>query len=819
MPLLPGKSKATVSGNIRELMATGKYPQRQAIAIALSNARRHPRKLASGGIGDFDALSPIGGIAGADMDPETLRGLGSAAATYDESGRPLSPDMMGEAKAVLPSKEWTRSMAFGKPMSDTPEWVHGLEQASNYGTLAGGPMIGAIKAFHGSPHDFNAFDMSKIGTGEGAQVYGHVLYFAENQGVAKQYRNDLAHKGNKVFTPQGGEMPASLFYGDDATKKAFRALKDAGSYDVARQRLATELDNVKSWGKTGEDTAAALSKLDELKAAGYDAKAGGVTYEVSIDADPEHFLDWDKPLSEQPKAVQEALAKTPGIAPEYLKSKVLTGGNLVPKNPDAMEALRAAGIKGIRYADQGSRIFDADAQGMIKNYGSREKALEIAQKRLAAASTASDRKGWTKTVQALEKPQTSNYVVFDDKIINIDKIYERGGMLAQGGLAAYKSGGKASGDRSFVKLAQRLLQQKGLYTGKIDGIAGTDTRAAINAFQKAAGMPVTGTMTADTLDALKAPPLPRPRPAAGIASMGEMVPTTGGINLPPDAPFVSADKEGDLSAMMAARIDRNWDEQAKKDDLAQYYDARKMDLRNQGPPLPPSRGFASDPTMTAMPGLGAAIAASPRAVHPVFGNADPTRTEQDTGMMSPEDALLIRKKAATLHGMDPTADNFAKGGRAKPAMVKPPKPVHVGMIKSSTPGRTDRLPMAVPKDSYVVPADVIGGLGQGNSDAGAKIVNDMLHPHRMKLRLVGARHKPGLAFGKAPHGMAAGGPADAGEPVDIIAAGGEMVIPPDDVLAVGGGDMKEGHRLFDQFVLGARKQIAQRMMRLAPPKR
>lgn len=43
MPLKKGSSKATISGNIRELMHTGKYPQKQAIAIAFSEARR-PKK-------------------------------------------------------------------------------------------------------------------------------------------------------------------------------------------------------------------------------------------------------------------------------------------------------------------------------------------------------------------------------------------------------------------------------------------------------------------------------------------------------------------------------------------------------------------------------------------------------------------------------------------------------------------------------------------------------------------------------------------------------------------------------------------------------
>jgi hypothetical protein len=42
-----------------------------------------------------------------------------------------------------------------------------------------------ILAYHGSPYSFDKFDASKIGTGEGAQAYGHGLYFAENEGVAR----------------------------------------------------------------------------------------------------------------------------------------------------------------------------------------------------------------------------------------------------------------------------------------------------------------------------------------------------------------------------------------------------------------------------------------------------------------------------------------------------------------------------------------------------------------------------------------------------------------------------------------------------------
>src|SRR5512147_2394588 len=48
--------------------------------------------------------------------------------------------------------------------------------------------------YHGSPHKFDKFDASKIGTGEGAQAYGHGLYFAENPKVAKEYAINLANR-------------------------------------------------------------------------------------------------------------------------------------------------------------------------------------------------------------------------------------------------------------------------------------------------------------------------------------------------------------------------------------------------------------------------------------------------------------------------------------------------------------------------------------------------------------------------------------------------------------------------------------------------
>lgn len=47
-------------------------------------------------------------------------------------------------------------------------------------------------AWHGSPHDFDEFDLGAIGTGEGNQAHGWGLYFAKDRKVSKQYKDVLS---------------------------------------------------------------------------------------------------------------------------------------------------------------------------------------------------------------------------------------------------------------------------------------------------------------------------------------------------------------------------------------------------------------------------------------------------------------------------------------------------------------------------------------------------------------------------------------------------------------------------------------------------
>ena len=240
-----------------------------------------------------------------------------------------------------------------------------------------------ITAYHGSPHDFERFDMSKIGTGEGAQAYGHGLYFAEAEPVAMEYRDkltgvDLSPFENIGLAPHHVKAAESYVKTSDPTQSEVAA-KDFANWVGVRH-------------------------TPELTEAFKSAKKQGHMYEVHINAHPDHFLDWDKPFHEQSEHVKRSLRSIPefddrvaryGVLDPNHKSKISLGEfinrGVLPHSydksgPEFSKAYHAAGIKGVKYLDQGSRWGD-------------------------------------------KKDPTRNYVVFDDKLVNVKRKYEKGGIV------------------------------------------------------------------------------------------------------------------------------------------------------------------------------------------------------------------------------------------------------------------------------------------------------------------------------------------------------------------------------------------------------
>lgn len=152
---------------------------------------------------------------------------------------------------------------------------------------------------------------------------------------------------------------------------------------------------------------------------------------------------------------------------------------------------------------------------------------------------------------------------------------------------------------------------------------------------------------------------------------------------------------------------------------------------------------------------------------------------------------------------------FAAGGA--------PKKPHSGFLHSPVPGRTDKLPISVKGGAYVLPADHVSALGQNNSLAGAEIVNKTFRlgpygstPTKLRGTKVSVPHLD-LRRSKFAEGGAA-------EDVPIVAAGGEIVIPPEAIIERF-GDLEKGHRALDRWVLDTRRKHIATLKSLKPPKK
>ncbi len=266
-----------------------------------------------------------------------------------------------------------------------------------------------ITAYHGSPHSFDRFDMSKIGTGEGAQAYGHGLYFAENEGVAKSYRDALSldagfsYKGKTGMTRDEVSKAIDADYG---RKYLDNVVTPAGVAD----QFMDELIYGASTRPMKPERAALRDELSGL----ISKSDPGSMYQVRIDADPADFLDWDAPLSGQSQKVRAALdydkvtqqaaqidaeiaalrdavraqGRTPAEADKAAMSELMRKRSdvvgqgvqsLAPATPEQTQGLLDKGIVGVKYKDAGSRaagdgsrnyvVFDDKLISILKKYG------------------------------------------------------------------------------------------------------------------------------------------------------------------------------------------------------------------------------------------------------------------------------------------------------------------------------------------------------------------------------------------------------------------------------------------------------------------
>ena len=240
-----------------------------------------------------------------------------------------------------------------------------------------------IKAYHAGPHEFDKFDMSKIGTGEGTQMEGRGLYFGEQEDVARFYRES---------TPK------------EELARILRAAQPDLRPEQQRRLVEDIAEIVKSEG------VAALDEYDPPRgfenawnaAVPHVKNRGGLTghmYEVDIAAEPDQFIDLNRTIGEQSAAIRDALhrvGRDPDVAvPRVADDMKPRDLRAILKSEDGVNKLRAHGVAGIRYLDGNS---------------------------------------------AMAGEGSSNYVVFDDSLVKILRKYGLAGLTAGLGATALGSG-------------------------------------------------------------------------------------------------------------------------------------------------------------------------------------------------------------------------------------------------------------------------------------------------------------------------------------------------------------------------------------------
>lgn len=211
--------------------------------------------------------------------------------------------------------------------------------------------------------------------------------------------------------------------------------------------------------------------------------------------------------------------------------------------------------------------------------------------------------------------------------------------------------------------------------------------------------------------------------------------------------------------------------------------------------------------------------------HAAGGEADTDAQLQQAG--AGKGYLSQQSKSATTAGAVFRAEGGDMGLSSFPGTPPPGASIFSGPVRSSVPGRTDRHNMQVQVGSYVIPADVVSGLGQGNTEAGHAQLSSFfpkpMHGH-------GSGHKPHgvhMPHVKLPH-HAEGGPTPMAAPddpdqsedpelTDVVVAGGEHILTPDQIKGAF-GDLDYGHKVLKNWVLHERGKINKEQAKLPGPK-
>lgn len=336
-----------------------------------------------------------------------------------------------------------------------------------------------IRGWHGGVEDFDKFDLSKAGTGQGQAVYGHGVYIGGAEPIGMRYRDLVASR--KGLESKIGDTSLPDYYLQLQARQ-----KTMNPWSGEAMKLSEKMDVIERMMLHKEPPETILGRKLSLaltpEAQGWlrgtvipKYKPAGKMYEVNINASPQEFISWDQgitpnnPLAPVLDDVYRTVFKAKGVDEYRVPSEIQFTGNRYYKDladllgkRGASETLREAGIKGIKAKEMDELPFQ-------KFLGFKQKELQAASQALEKAKPDSyEGKALQAYSESLRKDisdlkeknvPVDNYVVFDDKLIDILRKY---GLIGAAGAAGY---GLMDPDS-----AQAAPQPKGMMQGARDAI-------------------------------------------------------------------------------------------------------------------------------------------------------------------------------------------------------------------------------------------------------------------------------------------------------------------------------------------------------------
>ena len=279
--------------------------------------------------------------------------------------------------------------------------------------------LNMIDAYHGSPHRFSKFSTESIGTGEGAQSYGHGLYFAENPKVAKRYselgNDQIAYSGHiddvtDAVNKSVGDNEAADLISYWTYEGGFNPNKESLNdfiKSMINEDMPIEMQQKLLEASSDKNV---IEKVNTLVS----PKSPNI-YNVKLDVDKKELLDWDVPLEKQGDIFNKIPKKDRRVLEDFIEDEM----NIAPILGWNLDLSTWTGGK---FKQLLGRVWDTPLFPKDHILGSAQEVL-TKEEAISAYLKSKGIKGITykdalSRFSKTEEP-TNNIVIFDDSLVSI----------------------------------------------------------------------------------------------------------------------------------------------------------------------------------------------------------------------------------------------------------------------------------------------------------------------------------------------------------------------------------------------------------------